>query len=180
LHIWVAQLSFSLFEQRKANNDLGDSVPAVVGGRITYEPAPLQALATGIRAYLDVQECLAMPGVRAAIGEGRANGFKNEAEFCIVQGMFARAAYAGSIQEAAVGRILTADRDDMVACLRARNKEVPRRLLGRLGITEGPLADAMAERTRVLYEGAKTAGLDNQQYAFAWSRWAAKQRPSGF
>lgn len=177
LHVRRAQLGFRLFEQRAAANDLGPARPTVVANAIHYSPAPLQALEAGVRAYYDLRESLALPGVRAAIGEAEAQKYAIEAETGITHGAFARAAYAGQIQEAAVGRIMTADRDALVARLRARGKDVPDAMLGRLGITEGPLADAMAERTQALYAGAMQAGLDNTQYTMAWSQWLMRQRP---
>ncbi len=177
LHLRRAQLRFKQYEHQVAANDLGAQLPTLIDGRIAYEPAPLATLRAGVRAYLDLRELLVAPGVQAALGEQTLRQLNQEIDTGLGYGSMAAAAFAGSVQEAAVGRIMTADRDALVKRLEARGKPVPESVRGRLGITEGPLADAMAERTRALYEGVRASGLDNGDYVTLWQRWVMDYRP---
>ncbi|HSI05050.1 MAG TPA: hypothetical protein VLC93_11250, partial [Myxococcota bacterium] len=177
LHLRRGQLRFKQYEQQVATTDLGSQLPALTNGRIAYEPAPLATLRTGVRAYLDLRELLVSPGVQAALGDQTVRQLDREIDTSLGYGAMATAAFAGSVQEAAVGRIMTADRDALVKRLEARGRPVPESLRGRLGITEGPLADAMAERTRALHSGVRASGLDNNDYVALWQQWSMTHRP---
>lgn len=177
LHLRRGQLRFKQYDQQTAATDLGSQLPALTGGRIAYEPAPIATLRAGVRAYLDLRELLVSPGVQAALGEQTVRALGAEIDTGVGYGTMETAAFAGRVQEAAIGRIMSADRDALIRRLEARGRPIPDNLRTRLGITEGPLADAMTERTRALYEGVRASGLDNNDYVALWQQWVVSHRP---
>jgi hypothetical protein len=120
-----------------------------------------------------------LPGARAALGEQRAKAFEAEADIGIGRGPITHFAFVGTIFEAANGRIMTADRDAVVKRMVARGQPVPEQYRGRLGITEGPLADAMERRTEQLRDDVRRAGGETMAYTAMWQLWVGRQRRRG-
>ncbi|MBC7795005.1 MAG: hypothetical protein H7Z43_14970, partial [Clostridia bacterium] len=130
LHTLYGQLRMSEFEQRKDSFDIGPELPTFTGAKnaIAYQPAALRAAAEGLRAAMTV--------LTQATGKTPdEQQFRREAQVRVTHATTGYKALAGTIQEAAVGRLMTAARDRMVA--RGTIAKDDPRATRRLGLTEG-------------------------------------------